>query len=171
MSTRVQYCLSDDTFITSAAILYSCIQILLPGSGTVCTESNNPSQPHAHGHLCECHWTVQVILAMATVQAMKPCAESEIKFADGQKAPPAGQQAIAVDATLASRQAQICSADMAAVRGRLTPEQSKRCSDQTINQFLRATVSNIDQVGLQLCSWTVCCWQEGPAARCIWQID
>ena len=116
-------------------------------------------------------WTVQVILAMATVQAMKPCAESEIKFADGQKAPPAGQQAIAVDATLASRQAQICSADMAAVRGRLTPEQSKRCSDQTINQFLRATVSNIDQVGLQLCSWTVYCWQEGPAARCTWQID
>lgn len=76
---------------------------------------------------------------------MKPCTESEIKFADGQKAPPAGQQAIAVDAMLASRQAQICSADMAAVRGRLTPEQSKRCSDQTINQFLRATVSNIDQ--------------------------
>ena len=121
--------------------------------------------PMCMGAFLNANWTVQVILAMATVQAIKPCAESEIKFADGQKAPPAGQQAIAVDATLASRQAQICSADMAAVRSRLTPEQSKRCSDQTINQFLRATLSNVDQVGLQLCSLTVRCWQESQPSN------
>ena len=108
---------------------------------------------------------------MATVQTINPCPESETNFADGQKAPPAGQQAIAVDATLASRQAQICSADMAAVRGRLTPEQSTRCSDQMVNQFLRATLSNVDQVGLQLCSWTVHCWQEGQAPVCFLSIN
>lgn len=69
-------------------------------------------------------------------------------LANDPKAHASGQQAIAVDATLAARQAQVCSSDMAAVRARLTPEQSERCSDQMINQFLRATVSNVDQVNL-----------------------
>ena len=135
--------------------------------GAACRESILPVYPSCTGASFQVHLflnsspIVQIILAMAAVQAIKPCAKAEVKLRDGQKAPPAGQQAIAVDATLASRQAQICSADMAAVRVRLTAEQSKRCSDETINRFLRATLSNVDQVGLQLCSLTVHCWQGG----------
>lgn len=83
---------------------------------------------------------------MASVQPVNNVTHREALPADGQKPASQAQQIIAVDATLAARQAQICSNDMAAVRARLTPEQSTRCSDQTINQFLRATVSNVDQV-------------------------
>lgn len=55
--------------------------------------------------------------------------------------------AVQVDATLASRQALISAADMAAVRSRLTADESARCPDQMVNQFLRATDSNVSQVG------------------------
>ena len=89
---------------------------------------------------------VQIVPAMASVLPVNNVTHREALPADGQKPASQAQQNIAVDATLAARQAQICSNDMAAVRARLTPEQSARCSDQTINQFLRATVSNIDQV-------------------------
>lgn len=50
------------------------------------------------------------------------------------------------DVTLESRKALISTADMATVRSRLSPELSARCSDETINQFLRAAESNISQV-------------------------
>lgn len=88
----------------------------------------------------------QIVSAMASVLPVENAEHKEAMRADGQKPAPQAQQNIEVDATLAARQANICQADMAAVRARLTPEQSARCSDQTINQFLRATVSNVDQV-------------------------
>ena len=89
-----------------------------------------------------------MLSAMASVCPKEDGAYKKPILADNYKAHASGQQAIAVDATLAARQAQVCSRDMAAVRARLTPEQSERCSDQIINQFLRATVSNVDQVCL-----------------------
>ena len=51
-----------------------------------------------------------------------------------------------VDATLAARKQMVSQAQVDAVRARLSAEEGARCSDQTINQFLRATVCNIDQV-------------------------
>ena len=98
---------------------------------------------------------LQIVSKMASVRPMEVSASSNAALADGQKPLSQGQQAIAVDATLASRQTQISSEDMAAVRARLTPEQSARCLDQMINQFLRATVSNVDQVPPL--------WSSGPA--------
>lgn len=55
-------------------------------------------------------------------------------------------QTLHVDATLATRKALISAADMATVRSRLSPELSQRCSDQTVNQFLRAADGNVTQV-------------------------
>ncbi len=57
-----------------------------------------------------------------------------------------GAHVVQVDATLATRKAQISAADMATLRSRLPLELSARCPDQMINQFLRATDSNISQV-------------------------
>ena len=90
---------------------------------------------------------------MASVQPIENIAREEAMLGDGLKPASQAQQNIAVDATLATRQAQICRSDMAAVRARLTPEQSARCSDQMINQFLRATVSNVDQVQCPHSPW------------------
>lgn len=63
--------------------------------------------------------------------------------------PAGGVRAVQVDATLASRKQQVSARDMDAVRARLSAEESARCADETINQFLRATVSHVDQVRLQ----------------------
>lgn len=57
-----------------------------------------------------------------------------------------GAHAVRVDATLATRKAQISAADMATLRSRLPSELSARCPDQMLNQFLRAADSNISQV-------------------------
>lgn len=57
-----------------------------------------------------------------------------------------GAHVMQVDATLATRKAQISAADMATLRSRLPSELSARCPDQMINQFLRATDRNISQV-------------------------
>jgi hypothetical protein len=58
----------------------------------------------------------------------------------------AAAAAVRVDATLASRHALVSAADMAAVRARLTPEESQSCDNDMINRFLRATDSNVAQV-------------------------
>lgn len=64
-----------------------------------------------------------------------------------QKGLDSGATAVQADATLASRQALISAADMAAVRSQLTADESARCPPQMVNQFLRATDSNVNQVG------------------------
>ncbi len=50
------------------------------------------------------------------------------------------------DPALAARQRMVTPAQVAAARAALSPEEGARCSDATINQFLRATVCNVDQV-------------------------
>ena len=55
-------------------------------------------------------------------------------------------RSIEVDATLAARKQMVSQAQVDAVRARLSAEEGKRCSDETINQFLRATACNLDQV-------------------------
>lgn len=97
---------------------------------------------------------MQIQVPMASVRPVESSASIGAMLADGQKAPSQAQQNTALDATLAARQAQISSDDMAAVRARLTPEESVRCPDQIINQFLRATVSNVDQVFSSASFWS-----------------
>ena len=74
-------------------------------------------------------------------------------------ASPAAQKAAAADvgcadadATLAARRQQVSPQQMDQVRGRLSPEESQQCSDQMVNQFLRATVGNVDQVSSATCN-------------------
>lgn len=121
--------------------------------------TTSTSKPYRHSVLLAHRWislspsaatpaSVQKLSAMASVCPEEDGAYKTPALADNPSPHASGQQAIAVDATLAARQAQVCSSDMAAVRARLTPEQSERCSDRMINQFLRATVSNVDQVCL-----------------------
>ena len=63
-----------------------------------------------------------------------------------------GTANIEEDAALAARKQMVTPAQVAAVRARLSPEEAPRCSDALINQFLRATVCNIDQVCLLPCT-------------------
>ena len=57
---------------------------------------------------------------------------------------------IDADATLAARRQQVSQEQVDQARARLSPEESQQCSDETVNQFLRATVGNTDQArGLQ----------------------
>ncbi|CAL8471490.1 g11032 [Coccomyxa elongata] len=76
-----------------------------------------------------------------------------------------GAHVVQVDATLATRKAQISAADMATLKSRLPSELSARCPDQMINQFLRATDSNISQAEKRLRETLQ--WREAENVECI----
>ena len=68
-------------------------------------------------------------------------------------ASPAAHKGAAADASsndagaiLNTRRQQVSQQQVDQARARLSPEESQRCSDQVINQFLRATVGNAHQV-------------------------